>query len=227
MLRADNRHQDIAKPTDNKRIAHLSAISVDYEPDRSLPATSMVAWAEAVMRGWLSRLMGDGLHLAPPLAPCPTPCLRRFTAPPARQARGQKKRLPSLPRGRNESLDVVFVSIQMTFHFLKVTLCTRHGVVLTAIPSSDGLFYIVLRVVKRLDEQEHSSRLADAESVGQGVALVRTSHAQYAVTVFYQYGGYLHSSTGVALHRPCVSFAFYLDYRIHHGIPIHGLFSFQ
>lgn len=140
---------------------------------------------------------------------------------------GTKKRLPSLPRGRNESLDVVFVSIQMTFHFLKVTLCTRHGVVLTAVPSSDGLFYIVLRVVKRLDEQEHSSRLADAESVGQGVALVRASHAQYAVAVFYQYGGYLHSSTGVALHRPCVSFAFYLDYRIHHGIPIHGLFSFQ
>lgn len=226
MLRADNRHQDIAKPADNKRIGYLSTIPVDYEPDRTLPAASMAAWAEAVVRGWLSRLMGDGLHLAPPLAPAPLHVcdgLRR-----RRQDRlGVKKRLPSLPRGRNESLDVVFVSIQMTFHFLKVTLCTRHGVILTAVPSSDGLFYIVLRVVKRLDEQEHSSRLADAESVGQGVALVRTSHAQYAVAVFYQYGGYLHSSTGVALHRPCVSFAFYLDYRIHHGIPIHGLFSFQ
>lgn len=226
MLRADNRHQDIAKPADNKRIGYLSAIPVDYEPDRTLPAASMAARAEAVVRGWLSRLMGDGLHLAPPLAPAPLHAcdgLRR-----RRQDRlWDKKRLPSLPRGRNESLDVVFVSIQMTFHFLKVTLCTRHGVVLTAVPSSDGLFYIVLRVVKRLDEQEHSSRLADAESVGQGVALVRASHAQYAVTVFYQYGGYLHSSTGVALHRPCVSFAFYLDYRIHHGIPIHGLFSFQ
>lgn len=226
MLRADNHHQDIAKPADNKRIGHLSAIPVDYEPDRALPAASMAAWAEAVVRGWLSCLMGDGLHLAPPLAPAPLHAcdgLRR-----RRQDRlGDKKRLPSLPRGRNESLDVVFVSIQMTFHFLKVTLCTRHGVVLTAVPSSDGLFYIVLRVVKRLDEQEHSSRLADAESVGQGVALVRASHAQYAVAVFYQYGGYLHSSTGVALHRPCVSFAFYLDYRIHHGIPIHGLFSFQ
>lgn len=69
MLRADNRHQDIAKPTDNKHIGHLSAIPVDYEPDRALPATSMTAWAEAVVRGWLSRLMGDGLHLAPPLAP--------------------------------------------------------------------------------------------------------------------------------------------------------------
>lgn len=226
MLRADNRHQNIAKPADNKRIGYLSAIPVDYEPDRTLPAASMAAWAEAVVRGWLSRLMGDGLHLAPPLAPAPLHVcdgLRR-----RRQDRlGDKKRLPSLPRGRNESLDVVFVSIQMTFHFLKVTLCTRYGVVLTAVPSSDGLFYIVLRVVKRLDEQEHSSRLADAESVGQGVALVRASHAQYAVAVFYQYGGYLHSSTGVALHRPCVSFAFYLDYRIHHGIPIHGLFSFQ
>lgn len=226
MLRADNRHQDIAKPTDNKRIGHLSAIPVDYEPDRSLPATSMAAWAEAVVRGWRGDLMGDGLHLTPPIAPAPLHAcdgLRR-----RRQDRlGDKKRLPSLPRGRNESLDVVFVSIQMTFHFLKVTLCTRHGVVLTAVPSSDGLFYIVLRVVKRLDEQEHSSRLADAESVGQGVALVRASHAQYAVAVFYKYGGYLHSSTGVALHRPCVSFAFYLDYRIHHGIPIHGLFSFQ
>lgn len=226
MLRADNRHQDIAKPADSKRIGYLSAIPVDYEPDRTLPAASMAARAEAVVRGWLSRLMGDGLHLAPPLAPAPLHAcdgLRR-----RRQDRlWDKKRLPSLPRGRNESLDVVFVSIQMTFHFLKVTLCTRHGVVLTAVPSSDGLFYIVLRVVKRLDEQEHSSRLADAESVGQGVALVRASHAQYAVAVFYQYGGYLHSSTGVALHRPCVSFAFYLDYRIHHGIPIHGLFSFQ
>ena len=226
MLRADNRHQNIAKPTDNKRIWYLSAISVDYEPDRTLPAASMASRAEAVVRGWRGDLMGDGLHLAPPLAPAPLHAcdgLRR-----RRQDRfGTKKRLPSQPRGRNESLDVVFVSIQMTFHFLKVTLCTRHGVVLTAVPSSDGLFYIVLRVVKRLDEQEHSSRLADAESVGQGVALVRASHAQYAVAVFYQYGGYLHSSTGVALHRPCVSFAFYLDYRIHHGIPIHGLFSFQ
>ena len=226
MLRADNRHQDIAKPADNKRIGHLSAIPVDYEPDRALPAASMAAQAEAVVRGWRGDLMGDGLHRLRP-SPLPHSMLATVYGAAGKTGSGTKKRLPSLPRGRNESLDVVFVSIQMTFHFLKVTLCTRHGVVLTAVPSSDGLLYIVLRVVKRLDEQEHSSRLADAESVGQGVALVRTSHAQYAVTVFYQYGGYLHSSTGVALHRPCVSFAFYLDYRIHHGIPIHGLFSFQ
>ena len=73
MLRADNRHQNIAKPADNKRIGYLSAISVDYEPDRTLPAASMAAWAEAVVRGWRGDLMGDGLHLA------------------ARQARGQKK----------------------------------------------------------------------------------------------------------------------------------------
>ena len=71
MLRADNRHQDIANPTDSKRIGRLSAIPVDYEPDRALPAASMVARAEAVVRGWLSRLMGDGLHQALPLAPAP------------------------------------------------------------------------------------------------------------------------------------------------------------
>ena len=71
MLRADNRHQDIAKPADNKRIVHLPAFPVDYEPGRTLPAASMVARAEAVVRDWLSRLMGDGLHLAPPLAPAP------------------------------------------------------------------------------------------------------------------------------------------------------------
>lgn len=71
MLRADNRHQDIAKPADNKHIGHLSAIPVDYEPDRSLPAASMAAQAEAVVRGWRGDLMGDGLHLAPPLAPAP------------------------------------------------------------------------------------------------------------------------------------------------------------
>lgn len=69
MLRADNRHQNVANPADNKRIGYLSAIPVDYEPDRALPAASMVARAEAVVRGWLSRLMGDGLHQAPPLAP--------------------------------------------------------------------------------------------------------------------------------------------------------------
>lgn len=71
MLRADNRHQDISKPTDSKRIGHLSAISVDYEPDRAIPAASMVAWAEAVVRGWRGDLMGDGLHLAQPLTPAP------------------------------------------------------------------------------------------------------------------------------------------------------------
>lgn len=71
MLRADNRHQNVAKPADNKRIGYLSAIPVDYEPDRALPAASMVARAEAVVRGWLSRLMGDGLHQAPPLTPAP------------------------------------------------------------------------------------------------------------------------------------------------------------
>ena len=92
MLRADNHHQDIAKPTDNKRFGHLSAIPVDYEPDRAIPAASMVARAEAVVRGWRGDLMGDGLHQAPPLTPAPTPCLRRFTAPPARQARGDKKK---------------------------------------------------------------------------------------------------------------------------------------
>lgn len=71
MLRADNRHQDIAKPSDNKRIVCLSAISVDYEPDRALPAASMAAWAEAAVRGWRGDLMGDGLHLAPALTPAP------------------------------------------------------------------------------------------------------------------------------------------------------------
>jgi hypothetical protein len=71
MLRADNRHQDIAKPADNKRIVHLSAIPVDYEPDRALPAASMAARAEAVVRGWRGDLMGDGLHMAQPLAPAP------------------------------------------------------------------------------------------------------------------------------------------------------------
>lgn len=71
MLRADKRHQDISKPTDNKRIVYLSAISVDYEPDRALPAASIAAWAEAVVRGWRGDLMGDGLHLAPPLAHAP------------------------------------------------------------------------------------------------------------------------------------------------------------
>lgn len=71
MLRADNRHQDIVKPTDSKRIRHLSTIPVDYEPGRALPAASMVARAGAVVRGWLSSLMGDSLHQAPPLTPAP------------------------------------------------------------------------------------------------------------------------------------------------------------
>lgn len=71
MLRAGDRHQDIAKPADNKRIGYLSAIPVDYEPDRTLPAASMAARAEAVVRGWLSCHMGDGLHLTPLLAPAP------------------------------------------------------------------------------------------------------------------------------------------------------------
>lgn len=71
MLRADNRHQNIAKPADNKRIGHLIVIPVDYEPDRTLPAASMAARAEAVVRDWRVDLMGDGLHLAPPLAPAP------------------------------------------------------------------------------------------------------------------------------------------------------------
>lgn len=69
MLRADNRHQDIAKPADNKRIGHLSAIPVDYEPSRAIPAASMVAPAGAVVRGWRGDLMGDGLHQAQPLPP--------------------------------------------------------------------------------------------------------------------------------------------------------------
>lgn len=71
MLRAGNRHQDIAKPTDNKRFGHPSAFPVDYESGRTLPAASMVARAEAVVRGWLSSLMGDGLHQAPSLTPAP------------------------------------------------------------------------------------------------------------------------------------------------------------
>lgn len=71
MLRAGNRHQDIAKPTDNKRFGHPSAFPVDYESGRTLPAASMAAQAEAVVRGWRGDLMGDSLHLAPPLAPAP------------------------------------------------------------------------------------------------------------------------------------------------------------
>ena len=71
MLRADNRHQNVAKPADSKRIVHLSAIPVDNESGRALPAASMVARAEAVVRGWRGGLMGDGLHQALPLAPAP------------------------------------------------------------------------------------------------------------------------------------------------------------
>lgn len=71
MLRADNRHQDIVKPTDNKRFGHLSAIPVDYEPDRAIPAASMVARARAVVRGWRGDLMGDGLRQTQPLTPAP------------------------------------------------------------------------------------------------------------------------------------------------------------
>lgn len=71
MLRADNRHQNIAKPTDNKHIGHLSAIPVDYEPGRAIPAAFMVARVKAVVRGWLSSLMGDSLHQAQPLTPAP------------------------------------------------------------------------------------------------------------------------------------------------------------
>lgn len=71
MLRADNHHQNIAKPTDSKRFGQLSVIPVDYRPGRALPATSMAARAGAVVRGWLSRLMGDGLHQAQPLTPAP------------------------------------------------------------------------------------------------------------------------------------------------------------
>lgn len=100
MLRADNRHQDIAKPTDNKRIGHHSAISFDYEPDRALPAASMAAQAEAVVRDWLSRLMGDGLHLAPPLAPAPLHAcdgLRR-----RRQDRLRDKKKTSITAQRQE-----------------------------------------------------------------------------------------------------------------------------
>lgn len=71
MLRADNRHQDITKPADDKRIGYLSAIPVDYEPDRTLPAASMAARARVVVRGWRGDLMGDGLHQASPLTPAP------------------------------------------------------------------------------------------------------------------------------------------------------------
>lgn len=71
MLRADNRHQNVAKPADSKRFGHLSVIPVDYEPDRAIPAASMVARAEAVVRGWRGDLMGDGLHQAPSLTPAP------------------------------------------------------------------------------------------------------------------------------------------------------------
>lgn len=91
MLRADNRHQDIAKPADNKRIGHLSAIPVDYEPDRTLPAASMAARAEAVVRGWLSRLMGDGLHQAPPPSPLPHSMLATVYGAAGKTGSGTKK----------------------------------------------------------------------------------------------------------------------------------------
>lgn len=100
MLRADNRHQDVAKHADNKRIGHLSAISVDYEPDRAIPAASMVAWAEAVVRGWLSRLMGDGLHLAQPLAPAPLHACDGFRR--RRQDRLGDKKKTSITAQRQE-----------------------------------------------------------------------------------------------------------------------------
>lgn len=91
MLRADNRHQDIAKPTDNKRIGHLSAIHVDYEPGRAIPAAFMVDRAEAVVRGWLSSLMGDSLHQAQPLTPAPLHACDGLRRRREDRLKGQKK----------------------------------------------------------------------------------------------------------------------------------------
>lgn len=91
MLRAGNRHQDIAKPADNKRFGHLSAIPVDYEPGRAIPAGFMLARTKAVVRGWLSSLMGDGLHLALPLTPAPLHACDGLRRRREDRLKGQKK----------------------------------------------------------------------------------------------------------------------------------------
>lgn len=85
-----------------------------------------------------------------------------------------------------------------THNLVVVTLCASFCVIYSTIQQTDGTFYIVRWVVMTHDEYEHLFALFFAEAVVERITLLDASLLKYAVAVFYQYGGNLHSTTTLA-----------------------------
>lgn len=107
-----------------------------------------------------------------------------------------------------------------THNLVVVTLCASLCVVHSTIPQTDGTFYVVRWVVVTHDEYEHLFALFFAEAVVERITLLDASLFKYAVAVFYQYRGNLHSTTTLAAYGSTVSFTLHLDDSIHKWFPI-------
>ena len=64
-----------------------------------------------------------------------------------------------------------FILVEIAHHFLKIALCAPHFVIDASLPHTDGTLDIVLRIVIRLNNDEHFLGFLLAETVVERIPL--------------------------------------------------------
>ena len=90
----------------------------------------------------------------------------------------------------------------------------------TTIPGTDSLLNTIQRIVNRLHQQEHLLRLRDTVSIRQLVTLLTILTLQDLIAFCYQDWSYLHHANRITTLCSWISLTLYLNYRLHHWIPI-------
>ena len=109
---------------------------------------------------------------------------------------------------------------QKIHDFLKIALCLLHTEVIASIPSSDSLLDAIKRIVNRLHEQEHLLGFRNTVSIRQSITLLALFLLQYVIAFCHKNWSNLHHSYRVTTFSFWVPLTLYLNYRLHHWIPI-------
>lgn len=121
---------------------------------------------------------------------------------------------------RTDMVLEIDILLQFAHNLVVIPVGSSYTILRTSVPGADCLFYVVLRVMIRLDEEKHLFGFLYAVTVGQCVALLASPLFEDDVTILDENRGNLHGTDRVAALSVGISSAFNLDDRIHHRIPV-------
>jgi hypothetical protein len=118
----------------------------------------------------------------------------------------------------------IVLEIDHLLHFvhnlLEIPVRSADTILGSTVPGSDSFLYIVLRVMKRLNKEEHFFGLLQTVSVSQRVAQLTFPFFEDIIAILHEYRCNLHGTNRVSTHSLGVASTFYLNNRIHHWIPV-------